>query len=191
MIWWIWLTAGALLLLSTAAGARIVEHPAYFCGFPDGSLRADAALTREQLAQVLCRLLPQAIPETPARVAFVDVSPRRWSYDAVCAAVAMGFWTDVETAQFMPEQPVTQAELYAALRHAASWEAAFSAAVWPQFPEAVVSRGEAAQSLNTLLGRTERQFPEQDAPEQDRVETAMREAATWHTSDGTAWYAVG
>ena len=55
--------AGAVLLLALLAGqafaAGEVFHPAYLSGFPDGTIRPEAALTREQLAQALYRLIPE------------------------------------------------------------------------------------------------------------------------------------
>ena len=76
------LTAAALLaalLLSPVLAAEEL-HPAYLGGFPDGSIRPESALTREQLAQALYRLIPEAQrTELTAPVCFSDVPPSRWS----------------------------------------------------------------------------------------------------------------
>ena len=173
----IWL----LLCLPT----RAAEHPAYLHGFPDGSLQPGAVLTREQLAAIVCRLLPSdVLPDAPPRVAYVDLTPRRWSYDAVCAAVALGLWSDVRTPHFAPQQPVTGQELYAVLQCAGTYLPALAEAVPPDDPAAECTREAAARIINALLGRTEAQFA-------DAAESAVREAATHHTAEHGAWLAVG
>ena len=45
------------------------EHPAYLAGFADGTMRPDAPLTREQLAQIVYRLLPEDARKNEPRAA--------------------------------------------------------------------------------------------------------------------------
>ena len=74
--------AAAVLLLALLAGqafaAGEVFHPAYLGGFPDGTIRPEAALTREQLAQALYRLIPEdRRAGLDAPTCFCDVPPSR------------------------------------------------------------------------------------------------------------------
>ena len=61
------LAAAALALLLSLPNARAAaseaSHLAYLTGFPDGTVRPEAPLTREQLAQALWRLLQEAARE--------------------------------------------------------------------------------------------------------------------------------
>lgn len=162
-----------------AAGAEVF-HPAYLSGFPDGTLRPDAPLTREQLAQALWRLIPedtQSACETPA--CFSDVPPSRWSYEAVTAMVGLGILSETEVGRFSPEEGVTGPALAAALTRLSSsgkgarclsalaeawqteevtfqngdgWVMGLSGTCFQ--PERALTRAEFAQILNRLLGRT-------------------------------------
>ena len=83
------LALAALLtaLLTGTCLARETFHGAYLQGFPDGSIRPDAAVTRAELAEILYRMMePEQRRElTCTESAFQDVSARHWAYDAICA----------------------------------------------------------------------------------------------------------
>lgn len=121
------LTAAALLaalLLSPVLAAEEL-HPAYLGGFPDGSIRPESTLTREQLAQALYRLIPEAQrTELTAPVCFSDVPPSRWSSEAVTAMVNLGVLYGTGDGAFCPEAAVNAPELAAALMRAAASETA-------------------------------------------------------------------
>ena len=54
-------------LLTGTCLARETFHGAYLQGFPDGSIRPDAAVTRAELAEILCELenaLSESTPKT-------------------------------------------------------------------------------------------------------------------------------
>lgn len=181
--YWRRLAAAALLAALLAAPVLAAEeqyHPAYLGGFPDGTIRPEDALTREQLAQALYRLIPEARrTELTASVCFSDVPPSRWSSEAVTAMVNLGVLYGTGEGAFCPEAGVTGPELAAALMRAAASETAREflpelAAGWDaqtfcfeagggwvmgldgtEFaPDRPLTRGRFAEILNGLLGRT-------------------------------------
>ena len=176
------LAAAALLaglLAGQAFAAGEVFHPAYLGGFPDGTIRPEAALTREQLAQALYRLIPEDRRDgLDAPTCFCDVPPSRWSYAAVTAMVDLGVLYGTQDGAFSPETGVTGPELAAALMRIAASETAAGcltelAAGWsalePSFsegdgwimglagtgfePDRPLTRAEFAHILNGLLNR--------------------------------------
>ena len=169
----------AALLLSPVLAAEEL-HPAYLGGFPDGSIRPESTLTREQLAQALYRLIPETQrTELTAPVCFSDVPPSRWSSEAVTAMVNLGVLYGTGDGAFCPEAAVNAPELAAALMRAAASETARAclpelAAGWDAqsfcfetgggwvmglegtvfLPEQPLTRGRFAEILNGILGRT-------------------------------------
>lgn len=175
----------ALYVFALPAGAQDASkeelfHPAYLSGFPDGTLRPDAPLTREQLAQALWRLVPEDA-RTPCEspVHFSDVPPSRWSYEAVTAMADLGVLCETAPGLFSPEESVTGPALASALTHLAAsekgarclktlaeawsaeevtfqngdgWVMGLSDACFA--PERALSRAEFARILNRLLDRT-------------------------------------
>lgn len=98
-------------LLSCSTYAADCRHAAYLEGYPDGTIRPEEALTREQLAQILYRLLPEEERDKPELCWFSDVSPERWSYAAVSKAAKLGFLYGDTEGRFCPEAPVAGSEL--------------------------------------------------------------------------------
>lgn len=171
------LAAAFLALCAPCRAAEACEHPAYLAGFADGTMRPDAPLTREQLAQMLYRLLPEdARKNEPRAAAYVDVAANRWSYRAVCALTELGVWSDDRQAHFAPQQTVTGAEFAETLRRAGAVLPQLAAAGTPADADAPLSRGQAVRALNALLGRAD--------------ETALRGVLTWRDVDeGSPYYA--
>lgn len=171
------LAAVFLALCAPCRAAEMDEHPAYLAGFTDGTMRPDAPLTREQLAQIVYRLLPEdARKNEPRAAAYVDVAANRWSYRAVCALTELGVWSDDRQAHFAPQQTVTGAEFAETLRRAGAVLPQLAAAERPADADAPLSRGQAVRALNALLGRAD--------------ETALRGALTWQDVDeGSPYYA--
>lgn len=171
------LAAVFLALCAPCRAAEMDEHPAYLAGFADGTMRPDAPLTREQLAQIIYRLLPEdARKNEPRAAAYVDVAANRWSYRAVCALTELGVWSDDRQAHFVPQQTVTGAEFAETLRRAGDGLPQLAAAETPADADAPLSRGQAVRVLNALLGRAD--------------ETALRGVLTWRDVDeGSPYYA--
>ena len=113
-----WIPMLLLLLLLSAVPARAagVLHTAYLAGYPDGTIRPEAPVTRAQLAVILFRLA-EHVPEQ-ADAEMPDVPPEHWAHGAaalVCRTEVMNLQPD---GLFHPEQAVTGPELACALNHA-------------------------------------------------------------------------
>ena len=192
------LAAAFLALCAPCRAAEACEHPAYLAGFADGTMRPDAPLTREQLAQMLYRLLPEdARKNEPRAAAYVDVAANRWSYRAVCALTELGVWSDDRQAHFVPQQTVTGAEFAETLRRAGAVLPQLAAAERPADADAPLSRGQAVRALNALLHRSDETALDgvltwRDVDEGSPYYADVREAANPHSvmPDGT-WGAVG
>lgn len=192
------LAAVFLALCAPCRAAEACEHPAYLAGFADGTMRPDAPLTREQLAQIVYRLLPEdARKNEPRAAAYVDVAANRWSYRAVCALTELGVWSDDRQAHFVPQQTVTGAEFAETLRRAGAVLPQLAAAERPADADAPLSRGQAVRALNALLHRSDETALDgvltwRDVDEGSPYYADVREAANPHCvmPDGT-WGAVG
>lgn len=116
------LTVLCLLLVLLTARVFAAEdwHEAYLEGYPDGTIRPEAALSREELAQILYRLLPEQERETADYCWFSDVQPDRWSYPAVSKAVKLGLLYGDTEGCFHPEASVTGPELALVLNRIAN-----------------------------------------------------------------------
>ena len=77
-----WIPMLLLLLLLSAVPARAagVLHTAYLAGYPDGTIRPEAPVTRAQLAVILFRLA-EHVPEQ-ADADMPDVPPEHWAHGA-------------------------------------------------------------------------------------------------------------
>lgn len=107
-------------------------HAAYLCGYPDGTIRPEEILTREALAQALCRLMDEAYLEQPdtAGGRFLDVAPSRWSYRAVSTLANLKIMLADGQGRFHPTDGVTGQELaltFARIAASEAGEAAFGA----------------------------------------------------------------
>lgn len=169
----------AALLISAAGAVRAAEafHGAYLTGFPDGSIRPGAALTRAQLAVIFQRLADKPDAEAPSSCP--DVPAEHWAAEAVGLVCSAELMNPEPDGLFHPDRGVTGPELAAALARLSRHEEA--AARWPalkagweaqersfstgygwvmgfdgeQFdPDAPLTRGQTAEIFNALLGRT-------------------------------------
>ena len=167
-----------MLLICPVRAAEDDPHLPYLLGYPDGTVRPEAVLHREELAQILFRFLPEQVRDAPELCWFSDVEPERWSYPAISKTAKLGFlYADTEGA-FHPEASVTGQELALVLTRIAntlngntylpelaeSWQEAeisFSAGKgWVMGlkngrfdTDAGLSRAETAAILNRLLDR--------------------------------------
>ena len=77
-------------LLALAAQARAEQtHRAYLYGYPDGTIRPEAEVSRAAFACILLRLAENELPEG-ARVRFWDVPGTSWAYAAVTRLAGLG-----------------------------------------------------------------------------------------------------
>ncbi|MFN6462276.1 MAG: S-layer homology domain-containing protein [Nostoc sp. DedVER02] len=102
--------------ISKLAAMEILE------GFPDGTFRPDAPITRAQFAAMLRKAfakekIRQAMSnDKPPRVyAFQDVSTRYWAYNAISEVYQMGFLNPVVDKDFNPNQKLSRLDVLVAL----------------------------------------------------------------------------
>lgn len=76
-------------------------------GFPDGSFRPDAPITRAELVTMLVRA--KTLPASPIAAAFSDANGH-WAAASIAAAVQAGVVTGYPDGTFQPDRPVTRAE---------------------------------------------------------------------------------
>lgn len=100
-------------------------------GFPDGTFKPDATLTREQGVALLSKILGRVPADFTYEVAtdlpsefeivFSDMAVSRWSYPAVLTAAENGLVAGYPDGTFKPTQELTRAEFMAMLRRSATF----------------------------------------------------------------------
>ena len=188
---WITVLAAALVLAAQtpALAAQTGYHEPYLLGFPDGSIRPEEPVTREQLAQILFRLLENAPEDLQRESAFCDLPRSRWSYEAVSALAGLGILTGGENGRFEPGKTVSGKALTVAMNmiaHTRQGETAYpalaagwireAAAAKPLAEETTLSRAALAALLNRLLERG------------TEAEDQMGSDCFWDNTDAGAWY---
>lgn len=88
------------------------EHFAYIKGYPDGTVRPQANISREEVATIFYRLLSE---ETRAAYStnthsFTDVEGGRWSEEAIATLAKAGIINGRTKTAFAPEASITRAE---------------------------------------------------------------------------------
>lgn len=79
-----------------------------FEGYPDGTFRPNAEVTRAQFVTVLWRMASKPLPAEPA--SFTDVAPGSWYEQAVSWAAEQGYVNGYPDGSFLPDAPVTRQE---------------------------------------------------------------------------------
>jgi uncharacterized lipoprotein YddW (UPF0748 family) len=72
-------------------------------GYPDGTFRPDAGMTRAEMAALMFAAFPAAPPIRPP-VSFSDVPPSNWAYQAIRWAYERGFLSGYPDGTFRPNQ---------------------------------------------------------------------------------------
>ena len=87
--------------ISTMANAGIIE------GYPDGTFRPDAPITRAEFAAIASRF-----SQTPltTKTSFTDVEKSYWAYDEISLAQQLGWINGYPDGTFRPKQNITRAE---------------------------------------------------------------------------------
>jgi len=80
-------------------------------GYPDGTLRPDAPVSRAEVAVVLDRLLGTAIAGSTYDVSFRDVTSDNWAYTSIIRLGGAGLVRGVEPELYGPDRKVTRAEI--------------------------------------------------------------------------------
>jgi len=93
------------------------QHIRYIHGFEDGTVRAEAALTRAQVAMILFRLLDDNNKYAPLLLTgrFSDVDDTTWYSQAVNYLAHIGVFFGYPDGTFRPNVPITRAELAAVM----------------------------------------------------------------------------
>ncbi|NJL49066.1 MAG: S-layer homology domain-containing protein [Leptolyngbyaceae cyanobacterium SM2_5_2] len=87
-------------------------------GFPDGSFRPAATMTRAELATQLVRVF-DLVNHVPASQ-YPDVPPSHWAGDSISRALQMRFLTGFPDQTFRPDQNATRLEVIMALANGLS-----------------------------------------------------------------------
>jgi hypothetical protein len=88
-------------------------------GFPDGSFRPDATMTRAQYATVIAKVFnPPA--ERPAKV-FSDVAPGFWGNAAIQTAYQAGFMSGTSETTFSPDVTLQKMQVAISLASGLDW----------------------------------------------------------------------
>ena len=185
--------AALAAMLALPALAAEQTHRAYLCGYPDGSIRPNAPVTRAQLACTLVRLAEEPLPE-PECVTFFDVPSSHWACAQIGNLTGLGLLPFGDGGWFLPSAAVSWRELcsvldtlagsetgreaFPALTGAWAEKTVFEAGQGSAAGGAAVSRAELARAMNRLLSRSP-----------DREDAQLRAAAWyWDNQDETAWY---
>lgn len=81
-------------------------------GYPDGSFRPDAQITRAEFCKLIAKTVPRGLdPKYPAKPTFPDVNQNHWAYGYVEAVAARGWVNGFPDGNFRPEQSITKAEV--------------------------------------------------------------------------------
>lgn len=91
------------------------NHIAYVMGYPDGTVRPEINITREEIATIFYRLLKEENRNSLLTDDndFTDISSDKWSNTAISTIAAAGFINGYEDGTFKPENPITRAEFAA------------------------------------------------------------------------------
>jgi len=88
---------------------QAVEH-GILRGYPDGTIRPDAPVTRAEVAVVLDRLIGTTLSETSGSK-FRDVSSKNWAYASIMRLSGSGIVRGVADRLYGPDRNVTRAEI--------------------------------------------------------------------------------
>jgi uncharacterized repeat protein (TIGR02543 family) len=91
------------------------DHMAYMSGYPDGTVRPNANISREEVAAIFYRLLTDdsRAQYQSSTTGFSDVPASRWSATAIATLEKAGVLTGYQNGTFRPKDPITRAEFAA------------------------------------------------------------------------------
>ncbi|MEL6900283.1 MAG: S-layer homology domain-containing protein [Cyanobacteria bacterium J06606_4] len=116
-------------------------------GYPNGTFRPSAVVSRAEYAALMMRAFPDLEVQQPA-VAFEDVLPGYWAYEAINWATSRGLFSGDENGRFLPRQRISRAQAIVVLVAALSAD---------QMSEAV-SEPEAATAAQQLTAQVNETF---------------------------------
>jgi len=86
-----------------------IAYNRYIMGFPDGSFRPDASITRAELAAILARNLEGTAPVQHAGI--MDLQASHWAYDSIQEVYAAELMLGDPRGMFNPDKTMTRAEM--------------------------------------------------------------------------------
>ncbi len=88
------------------------DHTPYIKGYPDGTVRPNDNITREEIATIFFRLLRGHVREEilTSDHDFTDVEADKWSNEAIATMASGGYLTGYADGSFRPEGDMTRAE---------------------------------------------------------------------------------
>ncbi len=106
---------GAFIRNKSASKLNDVDHFAYIIGYPDGNVKPESPITREEVATIFFRLLKEEVRTELMHKfnEFSDVDLERWSNTAISTLVNGGFLNGYEDGTFRPGASITRAEFAA------------------------------------------------------------------------------
>lgn len=182
------------------------DHFAYIKGYPDGTVRPEASLTRAEAAAILYRVMEKSCVERfhAESSSFRDVPDGKWYTTYVATLEKAGVIVDSKDGNFRPNDAITRAELASMLAQFANvtggttsfsdvptthWAADYIAAAvrsgWIQGypdgtfrPEQTIKRAEMTAMFNRALGR-----------DPQSASDLLEGMKTWKdNADPTAWF---
>ena len=157
------------------------DHFAYVSGYPDGTVRPNAEITRAEVAMIFYRLLDEDVraANESNHSTFSDVTDGMWFHTAVSTIARLGIVKGRSAGIFDPNAPITRGEFatvcarfdHSKAEHAESfsdihghWAETFiahaAALGWVNGyldgtfrPNATITRAEAMAMINRVLGR--------------------------------------
>ena len=156
------------------------DHISYIRGFPDGSVRADQAVTRAEIGMMIFHLIDSPAKHITIASSFSDISSSSWYAQAINYLSSIGILFGYEDNTFRPNASITRAELTAVIArfdtlsdiasnafsdvddthwalpyinnaHNRGWVSGYLDATFR--PDNATSRAEAASIFNRVLGR--------------------------------------
>lgn len=85
------------------------SEKAYVKGYPDGTFKPEAQITRAEVASILAQI--STLPATGTAPAFSDVAKGYWAGDAIAAVAKMGLIKGYNDGTFHGSQHITRAEM--------------------------------------------------------------------------------
>ena len=195
---------GKFVRNQSASNLNDTDHFAYIIGYPEGNVRPESPITREEVATNFFRLLKDNMRnELLAKTnGFTDIDDDRWSNTAISTLINGGFLTGYEDGTFRPDAPITRAEFatiasrldtmitdathnftdvsghwaeaYIANAVAKGWITGYEDGTF--CPDQIITRAEAVTIVNRMLNR----FLHHEGAHED--------AATWPDNPQDAWY---
>lgn len=190
--------------LTTLTALEMDDHFAYLIGFPDGTVRPQAEITRSEVAAIFFRLMTEDFRQASwaTENAFFDTDGTEWYNNALSTCVQAGLIHGCSDGGFHGQRSITRAEFAAIAQRFDSEEyqgpSLFSdtAGHWAQAeidraaqrgwvqgypdgtfrPDAPITRGEVAALVNRMLRR---------APAADGL---LADMTRWPDNPEDAWY---